>query len=65
MIGLFMSRPPALSWTPNWCAREGDARGAPQCDAGQGWFTLHGLWPQYEEGWPSFCPTGERARRAR
>jgi ribonuclease T2 len=19
-------------------------------------FTLHGLWPQYEDGWPSFCP---------
>jgi ribonuclease T2 len=21
---------------------------------------LHGLWPQYEEGWPSFCRTVER-----
>lgn len=51
----------ALSWTPSWCALEGDARGAEQCDGGQGFgFTLHGLWPQYEEGWPSFCPTAER-----
>ena len=21
---------------------------------------LHGLWPQYHRGWPSFCPTTER-----
>ena len=51
----------ALSWTPSWCALEGDERNSPQCDPGQGYgFTLHGLWPQYEEGWPSFCPTSER-----
>jgi ribonuclease T2 len=51
----------ALSWTPTWCALEGDDRDSPQCDAGQGFgFTLHGLWPQYEDGWPSFCPTAER-----
>ena len=51
----------ALSWTPTWCALEGDDRGSPQCDPGQGYgFTLHGLWPQYEDGWPSFCPTSER-----
>jgi ribonuclease T2 len=51
----------SLSWTPSWCALEGDDRGSPQCDAGQGYgFTLHGLWPQYDEGWPSFCPTSER-----
>lgn len=51
----------ALSWTPNWCALEGDARASEQCQAGQGHgFTLHGLWPQYENGWPSFCPTTAR-----
>lgn len=51
----------ALSWTPSWCAIEGDARGSEQCAPGQGFgFTLHGLWPQYETGWPSFCPTTER-----
>jgi len=50
----------ALSWSANWCALEGDARRDPQCDAGRGLtFTLHGLWPQYEAGWPSYCRTGE------
>ncbi len=51
----------SLSWSPNWCLREGDARGSPQCvdDADFGWI-LHGLWPQYHRGWPSFCPTTER-----
>jgi ribonuclease T2 len=52
----------SLSWTPTWCALEGDDRDSPQCDAGRGFgFTLHGLWPQYEAGWPSFCPTNARA----
>ncbi|WP_420862320.1 ribonuclease T2 family protein [Algirhabdus cladophorae] len=51
----------ALSWTPNWCALEGDARDSPQCDAGKGYgWTLHGLWPQYHQGWPSYCRTSER-----
>lgn len=51
----------ALSWSANWCALEGDARDDPQCDAGRGIsFVLHGLWPQYEDGWPSFCRTAER-----
>ncbi|NSX53715.1 ribonuclease T2 family protein [Parasulfitobacter algicola] len=51
----------ALSWTPNWCALEGDARGSDQCDDRHdfGW-TLHGLWPQYNRGWPSFCQTSQR-----
>ena len=51
----------ALSWSPNWCSLEGDGRGSPQCDAeaGFGW-VLHGLWPQYETGWPDYCPTGHR-----
>lgn len=51
----------SLSWTPNWCALEGDARNSEQCDPSKdfGW-TLHGLWPQYHRGWPSFCKTAER-----
>ncbi|MDC0739160.1 ribonuclease T2 [Cognatishimia sp. SS12] len=52
----------ALSWSPNWCALEGDARNSPQCadESGHGWI-LHGLWPQYHLGWPSYCPTIARA----
>ncbi|KPP84092.1 MAG: ribonuclease T2 [Rhodobacteraceae bacterium HLUCCA08] len=51
----------ALSWSPSWCALEGDDRGSPQCapEADFGW-VLHGLWPQYETGWPSECPTEHR-----
>ncbi|MEM7631186.1 MAG: ribonuclease T2 [Pseudomonadota bacterium] len=52
----------ALSWSPNWCAYEGDARGSDQCDArhDHGWI-LHGLWPQYHRGYPEYCPTSRRA----
>ena len=48
----------ALSWSPAWCELTGDARGDPQCDPGRGFtFTAHGLWPQYEEGYPQDCFT--------
>ena len=48
----------ALSWSPNWCAIEGDAKGSEQCEDRHdyGW-TLHGLWPQFHRGWPSYCST--------
>ncbi|MDJ0637905.1 MAG: ribonuclease T2 [Paracoccaceae bacterium] len=51
----------ALSWSPTWCALEGDQRNSPQCEASKdfGW-VLHGLWPQHENGWPSYCPTNAR-----
>lgn len=46
----------ALSWSPNWCAGTGRARGADQCRPGNGYgWVLHGLWPQYDRGWPSYC----------
>ncbi|MGO4907467.1 ribonuclease T [Pseudorhodobacter sp. W20_MBD10_FR17] len=51
----------ALSWSSNWCALEGDSRGEDQCLPGKGLtFTLHGLWPQYENGWPAYCRTAAR-----
>lgn len=51
----------SLSWSPNWCEIEGDAKRSPQCDArhDHGW-VMHGLWPQFHRGWPSYCPTAER-----
>lgn len=49
----------SLSWSANWCALTGDARDDPQCDAGRGLtWTLHGLWPQFDAGYPSYCRTG-------
>ncbi|WP_118133119.1 ribonuclease T2 [Oceanicella sp. SM1341] len=59
----------ALSWSPGWCALEGDARRAPECAAGAGrGLSLHGLWPQYERGWPRDCraavPDATRAQTA-
>ena len=49
----------SLSWSPTFCALEGELRNNPQCDRPLGW-VLHGLWPQYEDGWPSYCPTRYR-----
>ena len=51
----------SLSWSPNWCATEGDARGSDQCDDrhDHGWI-LHGLWPQYEKGYPAYCQNAQR-----
>lgn len=54
----------SLSWSPNWCDREGFAQGSSQCDddADYGW-VLHGLWPQYDRGWPSYCRTTQTPPR--
>ena len=48
----------SLSWSPNWCALEGDDRESPQCADGTGFgWTLHGLWPQFDYGYPQDCRT--------
>lgn len=49
----------SLSWSPNWCALEGEARNSPQCEEDHGWI-LHGLWPQFHKGFPSYCRTSKR-----
>ena len=51
----------SLSWSANWCALEGDSRNSPQCDDSTdfGWI-MHGLWPQYDRGFPASCRTSER-----
>lgn len=52
----------ALSWSPNWCALEGDRKRSEQCEDrhDHGWI-LHGLWPQNTHKWPAYCRTSEPA----
>jgi ribonuclease T2 len=44
----------ALSWSPTYCALEG-AGDDEQCGVERHGFIVHGLWPQYETGYPEFC----------
>lgn len=44
-----------LSWSPDYCATNGD-NDPQQCSAGKKLgFVLHGLWPQYDKGYPHDC----------
>jgi ribonuclease T2 len=47
----------SLSWTPSYCEAEGDKRkGDEQCSRRRPYsFVVHGLWPQYERGFPRSC----------
>lgn len=45
----------ALSWSPDYCASSG-GDDPQQCAIGKKLgFVLHGLWPQYDQGYPSNC----------
>ena len=44
----------ALSWSPSYCERNAD-RAPQQCGARPFSFIVHGLWPQYEKGFPQNC----------
>jgi ribonuclease T2 len=45
----------SLSWSPSFCeTATGNARRL-QCGARPYSFVVHGLWPQYERGFPEFC----------
>src|SRR6185437_7643363 len=51
-----------LSWSPTYCAEKGDSDRM-QCNRSDGRrysFILHGLWPQYERGYPSDCQLPRR-----
>lgn len=55
----------SLSWSPGFCATKGDARDRSQCRSGADiGFTLHGLWPQYDHGFPSDCGGQTRLSRS-
>lgn len=45
----------ALSWSPSFCTLEGREKGRSQCEGPAKAFVLHGLWPQYERGFPASC----------
>ena len=48
----------ALSWSPSYCAAEGAKANRQQCSSGRPYgFVVHGLWPQYEQGYPEDCDT--------
>jgi ribonuclease T2 len=47
----------SLSWSPTFYASE-DAD-PDQCDLAPPGFVVHGLWPQYESGYPEYCETSK------
>jgi len=52
-----------LSWSPTHCATPEGQDDNLQCNRHDGRryaFILHGLWPQYEKGYPEFCRTRRR-----
>lgn len=51
----------SLSWSPTHCAQSDRNRNSEQCRE-QHDSIVHGLWPQYERGWPEFCSTGHPLR---
>ena len=49
----------SLSWSPSYCEARQDRTPnrsrERQCDGRPFSFVVHGLWPQYERGFPSYC----------
>ena len=49
----------SLSWSPSYCAaaaeRDGNRTAPAQCGARPYSFVVHGLWPQYDRGFPEYC----------
>src|SRR5690242_4828750 len=41
-----------LSWSPEFCHSHSDK---PECQSGHHGFVVHGLWPQYANGYPEHC----------
>ena len=51
----------SLGGSASFCDIEGDAKQSDQCDVEQDYkWILHGLWPQYHQGWPAYCNTSEQ-----
>jgi ribonuclease T2 len=45
----------ALSWSPSFCENAGRRADPRQCGGRPYAFVVHGLWPQFERGFPEFC----------
>lgn len=49
----------SLSWSPSFCAaaaeRDFERRPSQQCSGRPFSFVVHGLWPQFERGFPEYC----------
>lgn len=43
-----------LSWSPEFCHSHTDK---PECQSGHHGFVIHGLWPQFVNGYPENCST--------
>ncbi|WP_157015231.1 ribonuclease T2 family protein [Mesorhizobium xinjiangense] len=51
----------SLSWSPSYCAAEGADANRQQCGSGRPYaFVVHGLWPQFERGYPEYCALADR-----
>lgn len=50
----------ALSWSPTYCTSDVGRQDQSQCAPGRRFaFVVHGLWPQFQSGWPENCETTE------
>lgn len=48
----------SLSWSPSYCEAEGEDANRQQCASSRPYaFVVHGLWPQFERGYPEDCAT--------
>lgn len=45
----------SLSWSPSFCDAAGERAPQMQCGERRYSFVVHGLWPQYERGFPEYC----------
>lgn len=53
----------ALAWSPTYCRLEGAQADRRQCGPDRDLaFVVHGLWPQFERGYPQDCRTSEPRR---
>ncbi len=49
----------SLSWSPSYCEAEGADANRQQCGGRPYAFVVHGLWPQFERGYPENCPSND------